>query len=106
MELEDYWVGLINLNHLILISYLNQCSSTFVVMVHPYRYFDELMHPIYLTLKRLRLACTFLAINRQPLEPESCSNPYGFSKSSSSVLVNWVYCTPQGVPEFSRGVPP
>jgi len=26
---------------------LNQCSSIFFVTVHP-RYFDELMHPIYL----------------------------------------------------------
>jgi len=28
-----------------------------------------------LTLERLRLAGPFLAINRQPLELESCSNP-------------------------------
>jgi len=26
--------------------------------------------------------------------------------SSSAVLVNWVYRTTQGVPEFFRGVPP
>jgi len=25
---------------------------------------------------------------------------------SKTVLVNRVYCTPQGVPEFSKGVPP
>jgi len=28
------------------------------------------------------------------------------SNVSKAVLVNWVYCTPQGVPEFSRGVSP